>query len=120
MTDPTKHRAYFGDGEYDFALSFEIIEELQRKTGVGIGELYQRITARLFYISDIVEVIRCGLIGGGTAPIRAQQLVDAYAKNRPFAETLPLALDILDARWAGIPDALMTNAINDALEQVAE
>lgn len=120
MTEPTKHRAYFGDGEYDFALSFDIIQELQRKTGLGIGALYQRVTASLFYVSDIVEVIRCGLIGGGMAPGTAQQLVDAYAKNRPFAETFPLALDILDARWTGTPDAMMAAAVKDALEQVAE
>ncbi len=35
------------------------------------------------------------------APQQAMQLTDTYARNRPLAETYPLALDILDARWNG-------------------
>jgi hypothetical protein len=96
-----KHTAFFGDATYSFALTDTMIHELQHKTGVGIGSLYQRVIASQFHVADIVEIIRCGLIGGGTAPIDAQRLVDAYAKDRPFAETFPLALDILDARWTG-------------------
>lgn len=106
-----KHTAFFGDATYTFALTDTMIHELERKTGIGIGALYQRVIASQFHVADMVEVIRCGLIGGGTAPAKAQQLVDTYAKDRPFAETFPLALDILDARWTG-------EAINDALEQV--
>lgn len=99
-----KHTAFFGDAIYTFALTDTMIHELQHKTGAFIGALYQRVIASQFHVGDIVEIIRCGLIGGGTAPIDAQRLVDAYAKDRPFAETFPLALDILDARWTGTPD----------------
>ena len=106
-----KHTAFFGDAVYTFALTDAMVEELQHKTGVGIGALYQRVVASQFRVADIVEIIRCGLIGGGTTPETADRLVNAYAKDRKFAETFPLALDILDARWTG-------EAINDALEQV--
>jgi len=99
------HTAYFGDGVKTFTLTDPMIEELQRKTDLGIGALFLRMTASQFHVADIVEIIRLGLIGGGTNPQEAQRLVDAYAKDRPFDETFPLALDILDARWSGKPEA---------------
>ncbi|MBY3070756.1 gene transfer agent family protein [Rhizobium leguminosarum] len=110
------HTAYFGDGEKTFALTDPMIEELQHKTGVGIGALFLRMTVSQFHGSDMEHVIRLALIGGGTNPAEAQRLVDAYAKNRPFDETFPLALDILDARWNGKPD----NSEDEGLREVAE
>lgn len=95
--------AYFGDATYAFALTDTMIDELQNKTGIGIGALYLRVVNSQFHVSDLTEVIRLGLIGGGTSPATAQRLIDAYAVNRPFDETFPLALDILDARWNGKP-----------------
>jgi hypothetical protein len=99
------HTTYFGDGEKTFALTTEMILELERKTGVGIGTVYSKLASAQFHYGDLMEVIRLGLIGGGTAPVEAQTLVDTYAKPRPIDETFPLALDILDARWSGKPDA---------------
>lgn len=96
-----KHTAYFGDATYTFALNDSMILELENKTGLGIGGLYLRVINSQFHVADIVEIIRLGLIGGGTSPVLAQHLVDTYAKDRPFDETFPLALDILDARWNG-------------------
>jgi len=120
------HTAYFGDGVKTFTLTDSVIKELQHKTDLGIGALFLRMMASQFRVADIVEIIRLGLIGGGTSPADAQRLVDAYAEDRPFDETFPLALDILDARWSGKPevaedhsqDELRQAAINDALEQV--
>jgi hypothetical protein len=77
--------------------------EIERLTGQGIGAIYQRAVAMAFSASDLVEIIRLGLIGGGMAPQQAMQITDTYARNRPLAETYPLALDILDARWNGTP-----------------
>jgi len=99
-----QHTAYFGDGEKTFALTTEMIHELERKTSVGIGAFYQRLIAGQFHFADLMEVIRLGLIGGGTSPAEAQILVDIYAKPRPISETFPLALDILDVRWSGKPE----------------
>lgn len=118
-----EHRAFFGDGDKTFALTPEITKELERKTGVGIGALYARFMRQEFHFSDMIEIIRTGLIGGGTSPETAQTLVDTFAKPRPVMEVFPLAFDILDARWSGKPETMATPgapsaAIND--REVAE
>lgn len=95
------HTAFFGDGQHSFALTDPMIAELERLTGIGIGALYLRLVAAQFHVSDLVEIIRLGLIGGGLAPDAAMRLTDTYARNRPMAETFPLAHDILDTRWNG-------------------
>jgi hypothetical protein len=100
MTDMT-HRAFFGDGERDFKLTPELIVELERKTGAGIGGLCRRLFAGEFKHLDIVETIRLALIGGGTSPKDADALVSAYAINRPLDETYPLAISILESLWFG-------------------
>lgn len=96
-----KHTAFFGDGEHTFALTDDMITELERSTDLGIGALYLRCVNLQFHIADLVEIIRLGLIGGGAKPEQAMRLTDAYARNRPIDELYPLALDILDARWGG-------------------
>ncbi len=95
------HTAFFGEGEKTFTLTDSAIEELEQKTGLAIGTLFLRMSSSQFRVADIVEVIRLGLVGGGTNPQEAQRLIATYAKDRPFDETFPLALDILDARWNG-------------------
>ncbi|OWU84460.1 hypothetical protein ATO6_12250 [Oceanicola sp. 22II-s10i] len=96
-----KHRAFYGDGEYTFALTDDMIAELERVSGLGIGALYLRTAKAQFPLTDLVEIIRLGLIGGGTSPEAAMRLVNAYGRNRPIGELFPLAMDILDARWSG-------------------
>lgn len=92
---------FFGDAERTFCLTDHMITELERLTGTGIGTIYQRAIAQQFKLDDLVHTLRLALIGGGTTPEQAAQLVDTWARNRPFAETFPLALDVLDARWNG-------------------
>lgn len=92
---------FFGDGEHTFALTDDMVAELERLADLGIGALYLRAANMQFKLGDLIEVIRLGLIGGGTTPERAAQLVDTYARNQPIDDLYPLALDVLDARWGG-------------------
>ena len=93
--------AFFGDKERPFTLTDDMVMELETTTGTGIGTPFQRLTAHAFKLADLAEVIRLGLIGGGTNPEEAARLVNSYARNRPVAEVLPLATAILAARWLG-------------------
>lgn len=96
------HRAFFGDGERDFRITPELIVELERKTGAGIGGLCRRLFAGNFQHADITETIRLALVGGGASPKDADALVAAYAVNRPLGEIFPLAVSILETLWFGV------------------
>ena len=101
MTTELTHHVFFGDGEHDFLLTPEMIVELERKTGSGIGSLCRRLFAGDFRHADLIEVIRLSLIGAGTSPKDANSLVTAYAVNRPLSEIYPLVVSILETLWFG-------------------
>ncbi len=94
---------FFGDGELEFSLTPELIAELERKAGVGIGAISKRLIAGQFYLADIAETIRLGLIGGGMSPEHAASYTHLYCLIRPIAETLPLALSIFECAFFGAP-----------------
>jgi hypothetical protein len=99
----TPIQIYFGDGEQTFKLTPALIVELETKCGAGIGTICHRVFARQFSQSEISETIRLALIGGGTAPKRASELVATYAADRPLSETHPIAAKILERLWCGAP-----------------
>lgn len=120
----------WGDGTYTFRLNCRQIEELQRLCGptlkhpIGIGEIANRMFTGRFFMSDIVHVIRLGLIGGGVEDVRAKQLIDTYLDGRPLArpgdESSPVAVAtaILQAAFFGV-DVLVEEGKDDAGESVA-
>jgi len=101
MNDAPSHRAFFGDAERTFALPAELVTELERVTGRGIGGLCRSLFAGEFRHAEVRETIRLALIGGGEIPVNALALVTAYADNRPLAESYPLAVSILETVWFG-------------------
>jgi hypothetical protein len=108
MSDMT-YRGFFGDGDRDFRITPELIIELERKTGSGIGGLCRRLFAGDFRHGDVTETIRLALIGGGTPPHDADALVAAYAVARPLSEIFPLAVSILETLWFGSAKTDKTN-----------
>lgn len=110
-----QHTAFFGDGEKTFAFpTRELIEELERKTGHGVGALFRRFRTSDYAFSEVLQVLRLGLIGGGTVPTEADQLVAIYGIGRPLGEVFAVADGVIAALFFG------SEAINDALQQVAE
>ena len=97
------HRAFLGDAERDFSLGSKQLRALEDVTEVGLGALYQRLIRGEFRFTDLTEVIRHGLIGGGASTSEAENMIRHWVLDRPIAETYPLALDILDRRWNGAP-----------------
>jgi hypothetical protein len=101
----TKVNAFFGDAKHDFKLTVPMIYELERTTGTGIGGLCKRLFNSDFKLIEVMEVIRCGLIGAGEKPETAKALVDSYCNTQPFGEVYPLAIQILEALMFGIDPA---------------
>lgn len=103
----------WADGDYAFALRLREIEELQRLSEAGIGTIARRLLTAEPRLSDIVHTIRLGLIGGGTPPVRASQLIELYVEGQPLARPgdpsspIATAMAVIASIWTGL-DAVDT------------
>ncbi|MEX0404044.1 gene transfer agent family protein [Aquibium sp. LZ166] len=101
MADLPTHRQFFGDAERDFRLNADLVTELERKTGAGIGGLSRRMFAGEFAHHELLEVVRLGLIGGGESPAVSASLVAVYAAPLPVMELYALALPVIETVMFG-------------------
>ena len=123
MAKSVKLTLEWADGEYPFALRSGEIEELEsisvnpetEKKGIGVGAIWMRLMGGGWFVSDIFNIIRLGLIGGGLDEIKAKRLVDFYVKNKPLSDKsytgtptptnpLTVAQAILAAAIVGVDD----------------
>ena len=87
----------FADGTYVFRLAWGGLIELQEHCQAGPYAIVERLQRNQWYVDDIAQTIRLGLIGGDEKmnPIKANKLVTRYVRERPLAENVKLALTIL-------------------------
>jgi hypothetical protein len=113
---------FFGEGYYDFSLPIKQIERLQELTGVGPMPLYNRIRGNEWKVSDLIETIRLGLIGGGMAPQEAFQLVSTYVIDQPYVPNVITALEILAVLLYGVPteESVADHEDDDDIEDEGE
>jgi hypothetical protein len=104
----------FADGDYEFALNWGELILLQEAVDAGPFAILQRLSSGEWRIEHISHVIRLGLIGAGTKPEKALQLVRSYVEARPPADSLPLAQGILFAGVQGAPDEPVGDAPGEA------
>lgn len=94
----------WADGRQKFNVAiFKHAFELEEKCDAGLQEIFERIASRRWRVTDILETIRIGLIGGGMEPAKALKLVRRYVETRPWAESVPVARVILLAAIVGVP-----------------
>ena len=108
----------WADGEYDFRLPWAACAEIERKGNAGIQAIYERVMVGQAHLSDVVEIIRQGLLGGAGGTVDGQlveckpPVVEALLKRyvtgedaRPFTESWNLAKAILHAFMVGYEPA---------------
>lgn len=97
----------WADGDYSFRLGLDQIEELEAKRDLSIFEIARRLSPerRAARLADISQVIRVGLIGGGTKPVEALALVRRHVDERPLDESRDLAYAIVLAGMARVHPA---------------
>lgn len=116
----------WADGEYSFALRVAQVEELEAisqnpstgKLGIGFGAIWTRVMDGTWYISDVRNVIRLGLIGGGLGAVEANRLIKSYVDTTHLSDLKPdysspncpvvLAQAILSAAVVGIDSKPVT------------
>lgn len=101
----------WGDGEHQFRLAIGQLRELQEainrpraKLGaplVGPATLFGMLRSNDAWPHEVREVMRLGLIGGGTSPTDATDLVKRYVDERPLTESSVHATLVLAAALFG-------------------
>lgn len=94
----------FADGTYTFRLAWGELIKLQEARDCGPWVVLDRLVSGRWYVEDISEVIRLGLIGGGKRPDQALKLVRDYVQDRHPVETLVIAQRVLGVSLVGVED----------------
>lgn len=100
----------WADGQYTFSLKWGQLIELQEKLDAGPSYILEQFHTGNWRIQYIWEIIRLGLIGGGTSPADALKLVRNYIETRPPLENLSLAQALLTIGLVGATDEQMGEA----------
>ncbi len=99
--------ADFADGTFKFGLTWDLAAEWEKTTERSLyATLLNTTRTGVVLLNDARELVRIGLIGGGTAPKDALRLVRTYVENRPAEENFELVVKIVDAFFhgKGVPD----------------
>jgi hypothetical protein len=120
----------WGDGEHKFRLAIGQLRELQEKVNrprvaigahpIGLQQLLSGFRDGSWWIDDVSEIIRLGLIGGGKAPIDALSLTQRYCLSRPPLESVPIAQVILLTALIGDPDDVVGSKKNEETTTMPE
>jgi hypothetical protein len=100
----------WGGGKHAFCLRIKQIGDLQKACNAGLGLIYQRLMSDLFYIEDITETIRFGLIGGGMPPVKAAEMISTFIDGQPIeriedlSSPLKIAKAVIASAFFGIPE----------------
>lgn len=95
------------NGEDDFCLAkVGDVLALEEKCGAGIMTIMRRLETDVWYLNDVRETIRLGLIGGGMAPEKAMAAVKLHVDGNPngLAPSVIIAHEVLKAVIIGVPD----------------
>ena len=91
-------------GEHPFRLALAQLEGLQQKTDCGPEWLAMKLRSGQWTATEVFEVLRWGLIGGGMGDAAAKKAVaDAFDRHAVGAFKVP-ALTVMMAALYGPPD----------------
>ncbi|MDO5658288.1 MAG: gene transfer agent family protein [Paracoccus sp. (in: a-proteobacteria)] len=98
-------------GEHPFLLCIGELLALEEACNAGVAVIFGRLAASLhhsleWYVNDVTQVIRLGLIGGGMDKAQAARLVEMTADRVGLMALAPLALSVLmsSLKGQGEPD----------------
>lgn len=108
MREPTTI-SWAGGRENAFLLRIGEMIALEKACDAGIGRIWSRLISSLkgdpsFYMADVTETIRLGLIGGGMPREDAAKAVTSALDWHGALELLPVALSVLTASISGEGD----------------
>lgn len=87
-----------------FYLGIPQMQEVEKLTGFGIGEIAMRLSTHRYGSEEIYQTIRLALEGGGTSTVEATALL-IPCQAEPVADFTDLATEIVAARLYGVAPA---------------
>ncbi|PZX19820.1 tail tube GTA-gp10-like protein [Palleronia aestuarii] len=94
-----------------FRLTFGGVLDLEEACGKdAIGAIFLRVTTGTFRVTDVYQVIRMALIGGGENRVEAKRLMETHFDAYPYTDNAALAGEILMALMTGIEDVAKTDS----------
>ncbi|MEM1149330.1 MAG: gene transfer agent family protein [Pseudomonadota bacterium] len=89
-------------GSHDFRLGIGEIRAIQQASDAGPMHVHARIISGHWFVDDLYEPIRQGLVGGGMVQSEATQLVDRLFSQHPLGEFTLTAQAVLAAAILGL------------------
>lgn len=91
-------------GEHAFRLGIAELETIQQKTDCGPEHVLLALNSGTWHVTHLVEIIRCGLIGGGMNHVEALKLVRKTFELHPLIAFKVPCQEILSAALFGPPE----------------
>lgn len=98
--------AFADNAEQEFDLSrIGELRELQKACDAGPPVIFDRLRTNAWFVEDVSETIRLGLVGAGVSSMDAARMVKRYVHDVPaWTENAMLALAILAKALYGDED----------------
>lgn len=71
-------------GEHTFKLRIAELRAVEQRCNAGAAVVMQRLIGGSFYIDDVIQVLRCGLTGGGMSTKKAQALIEQTLEDHNY------------------------------------
>lgn len=79
-------------GEHEFLLDIGALRAIEDRCKAGVSVVYERLLGGEWYIDDIIQPLRLGLIGGGLTDRQAKALIESsYDVANYYALAIPAA-----------------------------
>ena len=93
--------AFVGNDDYPLRLRIGELRALQSELNSGPGAVLTRLQLGDWYVDDVIEPIRLGLIGGGMSQKNAKMLVTHYVADGYLLQYQAVALRLLMSVMVG-------------------
>ena len=79
-------------GEHDFLLDIGALRAIESRCNAGIAVVYNRLLDNSWYVDDVIQPLRLGLIGGGMTDRQAKAVLEsAYDVANYYSLAIPAA-----------------------------
>jgi hypothetical protein len=79
-------------GEHEFLLDIGALRAIEDRCKAGVSVVYERLLSNEWYVDDIIQPLRLGLIGGGMTERQAKAMIEsAYDVANYYALAIPAA-----------------------------